>query len=162
MILISIRSLRTTLAYKFQLRKIGTIFRLRLKDRKLQWISVGNSAAIEFIHCWLQLYFSFLRFIQRFVLRFAIQFHVLFRNFGIQSSRNDQFTFFIIPFEWISAHSSVLHFQFSVTYRFWVLNSVSVNLFCAQFRFFQSSEFARFSLLVFNSAIVTNGLVYEK
>ena len=44
-------ALNPTLAYKFQLRKIGTIFRWKLKDRKLQWISVGNSAAIEFIHC---------------------------------------------------------------------------------------------------------------
>jgi len=52
-------------------------------------------------------------------------------------------------------------FQFSVTFRFRVLNSVSVMFFCAKFRCFQSSEFAQFSHLVFNSAIVTNGFGYD-
>ena len=62
--------------------------------------------------------------------------------------------------ELVSAHSSVLQFQFSVTFRFRVLNSVSVKLFCAKFSCFQSSEFARLLRLVFNSAIATNGFGY--
>ncbi|WP_336129228.1 hypothetical protein, partial [Mesoflavibacter sp. CH_XMU1422-2] len=36
------------------------------------------------------------------------------------------------------------------------------KLFYAKFCCFQSSEFARFLRLVFNSAIVTNGLGYEQ
>jgi len=56
-------------------------------------------------------------------------------------------------------------FRFTISIQRYVsvssIKFISVKLFCAKFRCFQSSEFARLLRLVFNSAIATNGFGYE-